>query len=187
MDYHNADQTLIYNLVRTTLITLYRKDSFIFERNNGDGVCERSIVFRFAYWLQRQIDDYFVDCDFNSSFEGYRDEQSNLIGRERHGKPIENNDGTVTKRFVDIIVHKRDYNSDNDFIVFECKKWNNNRRREREKDFNNLRVMTTRYGYKYGFHIIFGQTLESTKWTVFQNGDIIIDNQLVLNENGRRN
>ena len=178
--YHNANKEEIYNLVRNTLTKLYKEDNFIFERNDGEGVCERSIVFRFAYWLQKQIDDYFVDCDFNSSFEGYRDMRGNITGREISGKPIENDDGTVTKRFVDIIVHKKDYNSENDFIAFECKKWNNNREKERKKDFNNLKVMTTKYGYKYGFHIVFGKTLESTRWTVFQNGEKIIEDQPIF-------
>jgi hypothetical protein len=163
----------IKKLVKKTISELYDKDQFLFERNKGKGVCERSIVFRFAHYLQLKIPNYFVDCDFNSSFEGYRDLAGNVLGREREGKPIENPDGTITKRFVDIIVHKRDFNTDNDFICFEIKKWNNSNSKEIRKDRNNLRVMTSQYGYIYGFHISFHRKREKTKWILFQAGSVI--------------
>lgn len=180
MNYENSIYEQIIDLVRTCLNKLYKNDRLLFERNDGNGVCERSLVFRFAYYLQNEIDDYYVDCDFNSSFEGFMG-PNGIIGRDRHGKPIQNIDGTVTKRFVDIIVHRRSRERDSDFIVFEFKKWTNGHREDYEKDRNNLRVMTTRYGYRFGFHIIFGPTIRETEWTIFENGIPIINHQLVLN------
>jgi len=158
-------------LVRECLSILYTEDKFILERNSGKGVCERCIVFRFAHYLQNKIPDYFVDCDFNSSFKYYRDSRGTTTGRERHGKPIENEDGSVTERFVDIIVHKRDYNTQNDLICFEIKKWNNGNSKEINKDKNNLRVMTSRYGYIYGFYISIHRIKAKAKWVIFEDGE----------------
>lgn len=154
----NPSLNEIKGLVKECLNQLYDTDSPILERNNGRGVCERSIVFRFAHYLQKIIPDYFVDCDFNSSY------------REEGGKPIENKDGTVTKRFIDIIVHKRNPNTTNDLICFEIKKWNNTNSKEIEKDRNNLRVLTSEYGYIYGFHITLHKVKTKSKWIIFKGG-----------------
>jgi hypothetical protein len=153
----------IKNKIKQCLETLYQKDSILFERNNGKGLCERCIVFRFAYYLQNTFPDYFVDCDFNSA---------SVNGRPVDGKPVINPDRrTSTKRFVDIIVHNRTFRQANDFICFEIKKWNNNDMRVSEKDKNNLKVLTSEYGYHYGFHLILGKTINETKWEIFQNGE----------------
>lgn len=176
----SSSLTDIKQIVKECLNQIYSKDRFILERNNGKGVCERAIVFRFAHYLQNKIPEFFVDCDFNSSFEGYIDLQRKVRVEERHGKPIENEDGTVTKRFVDIIIHKRDYNSQNDFICFEIKKWNNTNSNEIKKDRNNLRVMTSKYGYIYGFHISIHKEKTKTKWTIFQKGSPIEENAAVF-------
>ena len=162
----------IKKIVNGCLNELYTHDRFLFERNGGKGVSEWCLVFRFAYYLQKKIDNYYVDCDFNSSWEIGG---TNVI--EKHGKPIMNQDGTITKRFVDIIIHKRDIDVNNDFICFEIKKWNNNVKKEREKDRNNLRQLTSSYGYLYGFHLIFGKNKRDTKWTIFKNGEIIEENK----------
>jgi len=173
----------IKSLVKDTISELYEKDQYLFERNNGKGVCERAIVFRFAHYLQIRILDFFVDCDFNSSYEGYINPDGRVIGRERQGKPIRNEDGTITKRFVDIIVHKRDFRTLNDLICFEIKKWNNTNEDDIRKDKNNLRILTSTYGYIYGFHISFHREKEKTNWTIFQNGtDIERNSKVIENE-----
>lgn len=168
----SRDSTIdeIKDVVRGCLSELYDRDTYVLERNKGKGICERSIVFRFAHYLQNRIQDYFVDCDFNSSFETHFDKERGVWGREREGKPIENEDGTMTKRFVDIIVHKRDWEGENDLICFEIKKWNNTKAEDIKKDRNNLRVLTSRYGYVCGFHITIHRVRERAKWTVFQLG-----------------
>jgi hypothetical protein len=153
----------IKNKIKQCLETLYQKDSILFERNNGKGLCERCIVFRFACYLQNAFPDYFVDCDFNSA---------SANGRPVNGKPVIDPDRrTSTKRFVDIIVHNRTFRQANDFICFEIKKWNNNDMRTSEKDKNNLKVLTSEYGYRYGFYLILGRTINETKWEIFQNGE----------------
>jgi hypothetical protein len=180
MNYRNATPDKIRAGIKKCLDRLYEDDEFLFRRNNGRGVCERSLVFRFAHYLQKEISDFFVDCDFNSSFEDYVDPQANIRRRERGGKPITNADGTVTKRFVDIIVHRRDHNTQNDFICFEVKKWNNNSASEQDKDRNNLRILTSKYGYCFGFHLTLGRRRNNTKWTIFRNGETITEDERVF-------
>lgn len=154
----------IKSKIKQCLETLYQNDYILFERNDGKGLCERCIVFRFAHYLQNAFSDYFVDCDFNSSVSDN--------GQNVSAKPITNPDKTTsTYRFVDIIVHRRTFCEGNDFICFEIKKWNNSKRQDIEKDKNNLKVLTSEYGYQYGFYLILGKTINETKWEIFQNGE----------------
>ena len=149
--------------VAEALRRLYDKDQCLFERNSGRGLSERCIVFRFAHYLQDEFEKYYVDCDFNSSSYG-------LIPQS--GKSIRNPDGTTTKRFIDIIIHKRDLDSGsgykNNFVCFEIKKWNNKTTKGIEKDRNNLQVLTSDYCYKYGFHIVLGKRNNETTIEVFR-------------------
>jgi len=120
-----------------------------------------------------------VDCDFNSSWERTYAEEG-ILGetRERSGKSIRNPDGSETKRFIDIIIHQRNLIQGNDFICLEIKKWNNSA--GIEKDINNLKRLTSDYGYRYGFHLILGKTRNKTRWSIFQDGQKITDNERVF-------
>lgn len=159
----NSSLDEVKNLVRDSIGKLYTKDKEAFKRNKQRGVSERSIVFRFAHYLQNTIDDdnenIFVDCDWNSSFVDDR------------GKPI-----SGTKRFIDIIVHKRDSNQNHNLICFEIKKWNNYNSKEFAKDKKNLEVLTDnnyQYQYNYGFHITIHRDRRKSKWTIYENGNPI--------------
>lgn len=168
-------------LVRDCLEELYNKDENILRRNDGNGICERSIVFRFAHYLQQKFEGrYFVDCDFNSSFEGRFGPDGRWSFRDVHGKPIGDPDGKVTNRFVDIIVHKRDRDLENDLICFEVKKWNNRNSRDFAKDENNLRYLTSRYGYAYGFHVTIHRIKSKSTWTIFHEGKPIRMGEMIF-------
>ena len=126
--------------------------------------------------MQNKLDElypdegYFVDCDYNSScyYDESRGEWTN-----RNGKPIINQKtGEIKKRFIDMIVHKREKNSGSDFICFEIKKWDNCSADGFKKDENNLRVLTSEYGYQFGFHIIFGKIKARTKVRVFRGNKV---------------
>ena len=147
-------------LVQGCLARLYdaNGDGSLFERNNGRGISERALVFRFAYYLQRSIGGYFVDCDFNAS-------------PQARGKVIIDQHGRKRNRFVDVIVHKRDSELTNNLICFEFKKWNNHSG-ELHKDENNLRSMTSNYGYLFGFQIVLHRVKTKSKWAVFKRGDV---------------
>jgi hypothetical protein len=57
--------TKYMNRIKNSLNILYDKEIDLFQND----LSERAIVFRFAYHLQKQIEnDYFVDCDYNSSY-----------------------------------------------------------------------------------------------------------------------
>jgi len=170
---------IIKGSVKECLDKIYSLDNDILNRNNERGVCERSIVFRFAHYLQNSIPDFSVDCDFNSSYTTNIDLHENTP-EEREGKSISNPDGTTTKRFIDIIVHKRDYILQNNFLCFEIKKWNNLRTKEVNKDKNNLKILTSKYQYIYGFHIIIHRIKTETRWTIYQTGRPIEENIVVF-------
>ena len=143
-----------------SLIKLYQDDECLFTRNNGRCLAERCIVFRFAHYLQNEFNDYFVDCDFNSA---------SVDNKPVSGKPITNPDGQlITKRFIDIIIHKRSLGINSNLICFEIKKWTNHNTINIEKDKNNLRVLTSEYGYQYGFHITLGKEISKTTITIFE-------------------
>jgi hypothetical protein len=162
-----SDYKQLKHKVINALDKLYTKDNCLFTRNDSEGLAERCIVFRLAYYLQHEYEhehEYFVDCDFNSSCLG---------DKQISGKPISNSDGSTTKRFIDIILHKRDFrkNANTDFACFEIKKWNNQKKDAIEKDRNNLQMLTREYGYKYGFHIILAKKIEKVKVEVFPRSE----------------
>ncbi|HUW20419.1 MAG TPA: hypothetical protein VMW16_14065 [Sedimentisphaerales bacterium] len=164
----------IESKIKECLQKLYERDSILFVRNNGKGLCERCIVFRFALYLQETFSGYFVDCDFNSAL---------VNGQQVSGKPITQPDRRTSRnRLVDIIVHNRTLRQGNDFICFEIKKWNNYDKNASDKDKNNLKVLTREYGYRYGFYLIFGKTRQKTQWIIFQNGQPLNNEALVFHE-----
>lgn len=161
---------------------LYQYEYGLFEND----LCERCITFRFAHFLQNIFDGivgndkYYVDCDYNSSFY-YDESRSQWI--KRNGKPIEDQkSGKLSKRFVDIIVHQRKYEQPSDLICFEIKKWNNCTKEGIHKDINNLEQLTSKYGYSFGFHLIFGQKIEKTKLRVVRGDQSFSINFAINNE-----
>lgn len=165
----NSSLNEIKDLVKRCLDKVYLEEGRIFEKNNGRGVCERMIVFRFAYYLQSEfldpqskLQNWFVDCDYNSSFEN---------GQERSGKQVVGPHESPKNSFPDVIVHKR-MNDGSDLICFEIKKWNNYDKEGIKKDENNLAYMTSDsgYNYVYGFYIKIHKQREKTKMTIFESG-----------------
>ncbi len=165
------DDEFIKNYIKPTVELLYERDRLLFEHD----LSERSIAFRFAHYLQNRFDelgkyDVFVDCDYNSHIR-FEDGE----WRRCHGKPLEDRDGSgATGRFIDLIVHRRVGNesSENwsDLICFEIKKWNNQTDHRNDKDRNNLERLTVDFGYKFGFHLIFGKAKEDVQVEVFNRG-----------------
>jgi hypothetical protein len=162
--------------IKSSLDFLYVNEKVLFDND----LCERCLVFRFANYLQIKFnneyrnDKIFVDCDYNSSC--YFDESSKRWER-RSGKPIfDQRTGKIKKRFIDIIVHKRESNDESDLICFEVKKWNNCTVEGVKKDQNNLIVLTSHYSYLFGFHLILGKIKEEVRLNVFsQNKKIEIN------------
>lgn len=180
--WNKSELDIYLKYIYTCLGYLYQQEYSLFEND----LCERCITFRFAHFLQNIFDNnsgnnkYFVDCDYNSSF--YFDERrSQWI--KRNGKPIgEQTSGKLVKRFIDIIVHQRKYEQPSDLICFEIKKWNNCTKLGINKDMNNLKQLTSKYGYSFGFHLIFGQKIEKTKLRVVRGDQSFSINFAINNE-----
>ena len=181
--YGDVDYDAIMNLVMRCLDRLYSIDADLFRRNNGDAVCERCLVFRFAHYLQNEIDDYYVDCDFDSSYDFDLEKGTYMPNAT---KQIPKQDGSTSdrSRYVDIIVHRREPNPKSDLFCIEVKKWNRGTPQEREEDLNKLAYLTSTYNYKLGFFLELGRTKYTTRWTIFQRNidgsERVIDDQLVF-------
>ncbi len=166
----------ITDVIKKCLIELYSADAFLFGKNDGRAIHENCLVFRFAHYLQNELDGlFYVDHDFNSSFEYITDENGNYEFRERSAKKFVDSQGQERDCLVDIIVHERNYDGENDFICFEFKKWNSTDADSFKKDEAKLKYLTSTYGYKYGFHIIFGNQEDNTRWKVYSNGAVLED------------
>ncbi len=178
----NSSRDSFEDLVRECLNRLYEVDGPIFERNEGEGVSERSIVFRFAHYLQDdpRLSGFFVDCDFNSSFKGYEGPNGKFVYQDVHGKPLIDESGREKLRFVDIIVHKRENSPQNDLICFEIKKWNNTHKKDFAKDHYNLIDLTRRYGYVCGFQITLHRNRWKSYWTIYEGGRVVDDKKPIF-------
>ncbi|WP_321430335.1 hypothetical protein [uncultured Methanolobus sp.] len=167
----------IKNKIRNSLTELYTKDQILFERNNEEGVQERCIQFRFAMYLQNQFDNYYVDVEYDNTITCYLDDNGFVTQVEESKKKlISDEDGNQHLKVPDIIIHKRGIGQNSNYLCFELKKWNRtNNRLDVKKDHDVLKFLTSIYefGYLYGFHIIFGRVKDETKWTIFQNGQIL--------------
>ena len=150
----------IRDRISHALEELYQTDAVLFIKNDGNGVAERCLAFRLAHYLQLNFPDYSVDCDYNSSY---------VEGRSESGKMIRMPHGQQVKRYIDIIIHRRNHNQNSDFLCFEIKKWNNKTSKGMGKDRNNLDILTSEYGYRKGFHIILGKTLSETTLEIFNH------------------
>lgn len=152
--------------IKACLRILYATDAELFKRNRNEAVSEWCLAFRLAMYLQEAFSDYFVDHDFNSDITaGVASSGKHLIEGER-GK------------FVDIIIHKRI--ATGNIVCIEVKKWNNTSECDSENDVRKLKALTKNHGYGHGFHLILGKTREQTKWTIYEEGEIAVDNVLVF-------
>lgn len=136
-----------------------KKVSIAIQNLFKEGLCERCITHRFAVHLEKQNfgEGYFVDCEYN---------KAHLSTGGTVSKRVSNPNGN----YIDIIITKRDGNSNNNLVCFEIKKKKNYR--DRNKDRENLEILTggERFGYKIGFYIILGNNLSTTRVEIYENG-----------------
>jgi|AntAceMinimDraft_9_1070365.scaffolds.fasta_scaffold87638_2 hypothetical protein len=140
--------------VQNALNKFYKNDSFLVEKK----LCERCLVHRVAVYLENEkFPDYFIDCEYNKSH----------LNKSSKPKRVSNLNGN----FIDIIITKRDDNHQNNLVCFEIKRWINYHKRD--KDIENLEILTrgNRFGYSFGFYIIFGKNKEKTKIETYIKGN----------------
>lgn len=106
---------------------------------------ERSIVFRFAIYLQARLSDWSVDCEFNR--DGV--EPKRLGHLELYPGSDDEEAKTV---FPDVIAHHR--GTDENYLVVECKK--STSRVDRQIDIRKLRGYKEQLGYVHALFIEVG-------------------------------
>ena len=147
----------LYHIISNSFKMLYELDDYLIDNspynknstvntNSEIGglhhVGERAIVFRFAYYLQKQLEestysDYIVDCEYNRNGE-----KAKILNEERQ-KGV----------YPDIIIHKRNSNDFN-LLVIEFKTYWNDNIEDDVKKINQLIDSSGVYRYKYGMSVI---------------------------------
>ena len=142
---NEKDTILIKGLVAKALDKVYELDYHLILNNavNSVGkdehhhVGERSILFRFAHYLQNlldeypQFDEYNLDCEYN-----------------RNGSETKNLPSFPNGTYPDVILHKRGSNDDNILIIEFKTYWNT----DQTQDFKKIDEFTNESG-KYHFKI----------------------------------
>ena len=127
----NRDTSLeeIKELVKETLVRLYCVDAELFKRKQDKMMHELCFTFRLGYHIQNIIgNDFFVDSYYDSSYRKRLDENGNPV-LDKDGNVIYDEQdqkyfpsiGGKKRRYVDIIVHKREASSESDFITIFLK------------------------------------------------------------------
>jgi hypothetical protein len=123
-------------------------------------VSERAISHKLAEHLQKQFQDWHVDCEYNrlggrqaKVIEISRDRWRELVGDRKARKPIRYEDlltGEHPTVFPDIIVHRR--NTSNNLLVIEIKKSGS---RDMSWDEHKLEAYLRELDYQAGLFLIF--------------------------------
>lgn len=165
-DFFREDKGL-YFAVKRAAYDLYRYDKDLIcncplEGKNAEilgkhYVGERSIVFRFAYYLQNELvknpkyATYNLDCEYN-----------------RNGISAKNLPSFPNGTFPDLIIHKRGRNYPTNLLVMEFKTyWNTDTERDKLK-IKEFVDKDGSYRYKYGLIVVIGETLSETVFEVYK-------------------
>ena len=131
----NYDLPKIQKVIENCLETFMKKDIFLLEHD----VDERTVSHRFAFYLQSEIPEMHVDCEYNR--EGF---EIKKISGPKWIKP--------RNIYPDIVVHKRGTDSNN-ILIIEVKKQTN---KDIENDEIKLKAFTSeQYRYSFGLLVIF--------------------------------
>lgn len=114
-------------------------------------VNERSISHRLAVYLEREFDDWHVDCEYNREM----DNPKRLNLQEIDSESTDTFGKTV---FPDIIVHRR--GEQNNLLVVEMKKTTSNIKDD--FDFCKLRAFKEQLGYKFTAFVKMKTSLNDT-------------------------
>ena len=106
---------------------------------------ERTLTSKFAQYLQKEFENYNVDCEYNRNIENIK----RIKILEDKYKDIKPNDIEAKTVFPDIIIHKRG-NNENNLLVIEAKKNNKNDEIDKEK----LKAYKNELGYKYAYKLL---------------------------------
>ena len=145
---------ILEKLIDRALDQLYQEDSYLIK----NGVHERSIVFRFAHYLQNLMDESNELKEFDLDLE-----------YNKNGRFAKRIPARICGTFPDLIIHKRGTNNGN-LLIVEFKTWWNPNTREDKKKL--LQFVDSNGEYKYfgGKSIVFNQRRECvTIWTCMRS------------------
>lgn len=112
---------------------------------------ERSITFRFAFYLQRRLPEWTIDCEYNR--DGVDPKRLGHLGLYPDSE-----DEDAKTVFPDVIVHQRGGNEN--YLVIEFKK--STSRIGREVDLAKLQGYKQQLGYQYALFVEVGTDEQST-------------------------
>lgn len=130
---------LLEDAVNMAFELLYSNDKYLIDHQ----VNERSIVFRFAPYLQSELEKtnkykkYNLDCEFNRNMDD--------------PKFIHEGEPGV---YPDLIIHRRG-NNNNNLLIIEFKTYWNDNTAEDESKIREFVNLDRSYKYKYGFSVVF--------------------------------
>lgn len=141
---------ILEKLIERALDQLYQEDSYLIK----NGVHERSIVFRFAHYLQDLMDESNELKEFDLDLE-----------YNKNGRFAKRIPDRIRGVFPDLIIHKRGTN-DGNLLIVEFKTWWDPDTRKDKKKLLQFVDSNGEYKYVGGKSIVFGQRRECvTIWT----------------------
>lgn len=141
---------IIEKLIVRALDLLYQKDSYLIK----NGVHERSIVFRFAHYLQNLMDEADELKEFDLDLE-----------YNKNGRFAKRIPARIRGAFPDLIIHKRGIN-DGNLLIVEFKTWWDPDTSKDEVKLRQFVDPTGEYGYSAAKSITLAKARENVKiWT----------------------
>jgi len=151
------DDKTIKIIVKKSIEKMFQKDADLFEVN----INERTISHKLAEYLQCELSDLNVDCEYNRHIE-------NLKTLELPKDQINWNDTEAKTVFPDIIIHKRKKNIN--IAVIEIKKSSSSV--DRMIDKNKLKAFTKEpYNYYLGIFIEINTQNKKFDMRFFKGGE----------------
>ena len=153
---------LIIELLKQSVDLLYKNDSYLIEHS----VHEQDISHRIAYYFENLLNNYSwykkssfnVDVEYNKNFDDSKRVYSNCCNCDS----------------ARCYIHQSSYHNDNNILVIEIKKCNN----ECKDDFAKLSAFTCNasdYKYKIGIYINIDN---QPSYKYFKNGQEVEENDL---------
>jgi hypothetical protein len=162
------DESIFWR-VYSALITFFDNDCGLFQFDSS----ERSMTHKFAEYLQKEFQNFNVDCEYNR-----RGAIPKTMPRDLFPN-IQANDNDAKTIFPDILIHERGRQGNN-LLVIEVKK--SNSQNSEDNDITKLKEFTKsegNYQYSLGLFIIFDiDNKKIKKINAYKNGSMIeIDNK----------
>ena len=134
------EQADLQRIVATAIAEFTARDHYLLQFD----VNERSVSHRFALYLQMELPNWSVDCEYNR-------DMADPKALEPPDEPISWSDTKAKTVFPDVIVHRR--GTDDNLLVIEMKKTDSGDKANFDRD--KLRAYVAQFGYELGAFIPF--------------------------------